>query len=358
MIGSSQMASDAWLVLSPAPAGRFNGIGDYAARLAAALGSFAATDLLVTGEGDWPALADVGAVFHQYSPAAPYGALWRDENRWLDRVARAGRPVVVTIHEYWPPANGSLKRALYRAYLRRRIRRVAARATAVLVTQELSVGRLRAAGILPARCPVHVVPVGSNVTPAVCAPGPRDGGLLLFGQAAHMHPAVMRAVAQWRVASGAREPLTWVSRSADEARAWWCRVAGGRAGDVRCLGGLPEAELSQLLSAATLGLAPYADGASGRRTTLAALMQHAVPTLSLQGMGTDEWLRRDGPALATDSDPAAFVPAIETLLADPDRRAALSRAARSAFETHMSWPTIADAYARALESGKGRVAAG
>lgn len=352
------MASDTWLVLSPARAGRFNGIGDYAARLAAALGQFAATDLLVTGERDWPALADVGAVFHQYSPAAPYGALWRDENRWLDRVSRAGRPVVVTIHEYWPPANGALRRALHRAYLRRRVRRVAARASAVVVTQELSVRRLRAAGVLGTRCPPHVVPVGSNVTLTLCQPGLRGGGLLLFGQPAHMHPAVMRALAQWRVTTGAREPLTWVSRSADETRDWWRRIAGGRAGDVQCLGGLPEAELSRLLSAATLGLAPYVDGASGRRTTLAAFLQHAVPTLSLQGTGTDEWLRRDGPALVTDPDPAAFVSAIEALLADPDRRATLARAARTAFETHMSWPTIAEAYVRALESGKGEVPAG
>ena len=352
------MASDTWLVLSPARAGRFNGIGDYAARLAAALGRFAATDLLVTGERDWPAVADVAAVFRQYSPAAPYGALWRDENRWLDRVSRAGRPVVVTIHECWPPANGSLKRALYRAYLRRRIRRVAARATAVVVTQELSVGRLRAAGVLGTGCPLHVVPVGSNITRAVSAPEHRAGGLLLFGQAAHMHPAVMRALATWRVTTAAREPLTWVSRSADEARDWWCRIAGGRAEDIRFLGGLPEAELSRLLSAATLGLAPYVDGASGRRTTLAAFLQHAVPTLSLQGTGTDQWLRRDGPALVTDPDPAAFVSAMEVLLADPDRRATLSRAARTAFETHMSWPTIAAALVRTLKSGTGEVPAG
>ena len=341
------MASDTWLVLSPARAGRFNGIGDYAARLAAALGRIAPTDLLVTGEGDWPAVADVGAVFHQYSPAAPYGALWRDENRWLDEVSRAGRPVVVTVHEYRPPSNGSLRRALYRAYLRRRVRRVAVRASAVVVTQELSVGRLRAAGILAA-CPVHVVPVGSNISPGVCPPGPRRGGLLLFGQPAHMHPAVLRAMAQWRMTAGAREPLTWVSRSADEARDWWQRIAGGRAQDIQCLGGLPEVEISRLLSAATLGLAPYVDGASGRRTTLAAFMQHAVPTLSLQGAGTDEWLRRDGPVLVTDADPRAFVSAIEALLVDTDRRATLSRAARTAFDTHMSWTVIADAYVRAL----------
>lgn len=339
-----------WLVVSPAGAGRFDGIGDYAARLAAALGRIAPTDLHVTGEGSWPAAADVDAIFHQYSPSAPHGALRRDEDRWIDLVSRAGRPVVVTIHEYWPPPDGSLRRALSRARLRRRVRRVAARASAVVVTQDISAVGLRAAGVLGRR-PVHVVPVGSNIAPVANPPGARDGGLMLFGQAAAMDPAVMRALARSRASAGSRVPLIWLSRSADEARDWWVRVAGGDAKDVQCLGALSESELSQRLHAATLGLAPYADGASARRTTLAALMQHGVPTLALQGVATDRWLREHGGlAFVPDADPAAFVSAIGALLADPHRRAALSRAARTAYDTHMSWPTIADAYVRALAS--------
>ena len=120
----------------------------------------------------------------------------------------------------------------------------------------------------------------------------------------------------------------------------------------RCHGALPESEISARLQAATLGLAPYADGASARRTTLAALMQHAVPTLALQGVATDGWLREHGGlAFVPDAAPAAFVSTIGALLADPDRRAALSRAARTAYGTHMSWPAIADAYVRALAGG-------
>lgn len=342
-----------WLVVSPAGAGRFDGVGDYAARLAGALGRIAPADVHVTGEGSWPAVADIDAIFHQYSPAAPRGALLRAEDRWIDLVSRAGRPVVVTIHEYWPPPDGSLRRAFGRARLRRRVRRVAARASAVVVTQDISAAELREAGVVGG-CPVHVVPVGSNIAPVANPPGRRDGGLMIFGQAAAMDPAVMRALAAWRAAAGGREPLTWLSRSADEARQWWMRVAGGRAEDVRCLGALPESEISQRLHAATLGLAPYADGASARRTTLAALMQHGVPTLALQGVATDGWLRQQGGlAWAPGPDPVAFASAITPLLADPHQRAALSRAARTAYDTHMSWPTIAEAYVRALPSGTG-----
>jgi glycosyltransferase involved in cell wall biosynthesis len=130
------------------------------------------------------------------------------------------------------------------------------------------------------------------------------------------------------------------------------RVAGGRAEDVWCQGGLPEAEISARLQAATLGLAPYADGASARRTTLAALMQHGVPIVALQGVATDRWLvERGGLALVPHADPAAFVSAVRTLLADPHQRAALSREARMSYDTHMSWPAIADAYVRALAGG-------
>ena len=340
-----------WLVVSPAGAGRCDGIGDYAARLAAALGRIAPTDVHVTGEGSWPAAAGVDAVFHQYSPSAPRGALRREEGRWIDRVARAGRPVVVTIHEYWPPPDGSLRRALSRARLRRRVRRAAARASAVVVTQDISAAQLRAAGVLGRR-PVHVVPVGSNIAPVPGPPGPREAGLVLFGQAAAMDPPVMRALARWRASGESDMPLVWLSRSADEAWEWWMRVAGGRAEDVWCQGALPEAEISARLQAATLGLAPYADGASARRTTLAALMQHGVPIVALQGAATDGWLvERGGLDLVPDADPAAFVPAVRALLADPHRRAALSRAARLSHDTHMGWPAIADAYVRALAGG-------
>lgn len=345
-----------WLVLGATEAGRFDGIGDYAARLATALQRIAPTSLHVSGQGQWPSVAAVGAVFHQYSPAAPKGAAWRDEARWLDLVSRAGRPVIVTIHEYWPPSNGTLRRAVLRAHLKRRVRRVAARASAVIVAQDISARQLTASGVLGAT-PVHVVPVPSNITAMACPPGPRDGGLLLFGQAAAMHPAVMRALARWRATTGPREPLTWLSRSADEARDWWQRIAGGRAEDVECLGGLPEAEISRRLCTATAGLAPYADGASARRTTLAALMQHGVPTLALEGIATDDWLRRcGGLAWVPDADPSAFVAAIGGLLADAGTRDTLSRAATTVYERHMSWPTIAAAYVRALEGEKGTVA--
>jgi len=342
-----------WLVLGPTAAGRLDGIGDYSALLATALQRIAPADLLVSGQGPWPAVAEMGAVFHQYSPAAPRGAAWRDEARWLDQVSRAGRPVIVMIHEYWPPSNGTLRRALLRAHLRRRVRRVVARASAVIVSQDISARQLTASGVL-GRTPVHVVPVPSNITPVGCSPGPRDGGLLLFGQAAAMHPAVMRALAQWRATSSAREPLTWLSRSADEARDWWRRVAGGRAEDVVCLGGLPDTEISRRLHTATLGLGPYAGGASARRSTLAALMQHGVPTLALDGIATDEWLRRcGGLAWVSDTNPAAFADAVGALLTDAAQRDTLSRAAKAAYDQHMSWPVVADAYVRALESGKG-----
>jgi hypothetical protein len=342
----------AWLVLSPARAGRHDGIGDYAARLTTALQRHSTTRLHVAGDGPYPGDDDVSVVFHQYSPAAPHGRERRDEDRWLGRWARCGRPLVVTVHEYWPPGDGSFRRALLRFRLRRRVQHAVTRATAVVVAQDISASQLTVSGVL-GRCPVRVVPVGSNITPGTDSPSSRDGGLLVFGQPAAMNAPVMRAIARWRATPGPHEPLTWISRSAEEVRDWWVRVAGGRPDDIHCLGGVPEADVSSHLHAATLALAPYADGASARRTTLAALLQHGAPTLALDGLATDEWLRRDGGlAWVPDRDPGAFVAAIADLLRDPDRRAVLSSAARAAYVRHMSWPVIADAYVRAWQDGK------
>jgi glycosyltransferase involved in cell wall biosynthesis len=341
-----------WVVLSPAAAGRHDGIGDYAARLAAALHPHRATQLCVVGADVLPPVDTIGAVWQQYSPSALRAGGMRDADRWLDRVHRKGRPIVMTVHEYWPPPDGSLRRSVRRAWLRNRVTRAAARAAALVVTQDISARELREAGVT-GRTPIAVIPVGSNITLDTAEAGPRDAGIVLFGQPAAMNVPVMRALAAWRASTPSLPSLTWFGRSTDEMRAWWTTVGGGRSQDVACLGALSESEISRHLRRATVGLAAYADGASARRTTLAALLQHGVPTVALDGVATDDWMRQEtGMVWVPEQTPGAYVPAVETLLADTGRQQVMSITASATYELKMSWPAIAAAHARVLASQK------
>lgn len=346
----------AWVVLAPTAAGRYDGIGDYSARLATALGAFEQTTVCVIGESALPSPGEVDVVWHQYSPAALGGDAARATDRWLRDVTRAGGRVIVTVHEYWPPANGTLRRALFRASLRRRVRRAIGRSAAVVVAQDISKRNLADAGILGDR-PVAVIPVGSNIE-AFAGPAPvRDGGLVLFGQPAAMDPVALRALARWRSGRTHAMPLTWIGRSADEILACWVESAGGRAEDIRCLGAVSESTVAEHLARATAGLAPYADGASTRRTTLAALLQHGVPTVALSGIATDDWLRRHtGVAWVPAAPPDRFVSMIETILNDDRRREELSGHARALFEAHMSWTAIGNGYRQLWQAVKGHQA--
>lgn len=338
-----------WVVVSPAPAGRHDGIGDYAARLAAALPGSGGSPVrvVVAGLDALPDAASVAGVLFQYSPSAPFDAV----RAWLDAVHAQGRPLVVTVHEYWPPATWSPWRAWLRRRLRRRLAHLARLATVLVLTQEIGQREIVASG-LSGTTPVVVVPVGSNIARTAEA-AVRDGGLVLFGQPAAMQFDVLSAVARWIAVDSASRRLTWIGRSLEELQR--ARDAAGfDAGHVTLLGGIPDTQVSAVLARALVGLAPYANGASARRTTLAAMLQHGVPIVGIAGVATDSWLQ--GPVgihTVPDGDPAAFVAALDALWRDAPGRQRLGDAAVRVFETHMSWTRIAAAYASLMQTHEG-----
>jgi glycosyltransferase involved in cell wall biosynthesis len=329
-----------WIVTAPAPAGRCDGIGDYAALLASSLSGRVPIKVVVPGTDVLPAPDDVSGVLYQYSPSYRSAAI----TRWLDAVSAHRRPVVVTVHEYWPPLSLLPHRVVARWRLRRHLMALANQATALVVTQEIYARELREAGVTGGR-PIAVIPVGSNIRRA---PGdaPRDGGVVMFGQPAALQPRVLAAVARWIHESDDRPLLTWMGRSEAEMQDAWRSAVGTPPDRVTFIGGADEQVVSGILQRATMGLAHYEDGVSGKRSTLAALLQHGVPAVATIGIATDSWLKTgEGLAAVPDGDPDAFVQMVDRLWRDAAARERLSYAARALYEAHMDWSRIASAYA-------------
>lgn len=343
------MATHPWVVLSPAPAGRHDGIGDYAARLATALTDAGAAQVRVVVQDldALPDAANVAGVLFQYSPSAPFGAV----RAWLNAVRTHGHPLMVTVHEYWPPASASPWRTWLRWRLQRRLRHLARQATVLVLTQEIGQREIVVSGVSGAT-PVVVIPVGSNI-PRSADAAVRDGGLVLFGQPAAIQLEVVSAIARWMAADPERRRLTWVGRSLQELQQAVAE-AGLDRGRVTLLGGVPDAAVSMVLARATLGLAPYANGASARRTTLAAMLQHGVPVVGIAGIATDSWLQGPhGLCLVPDGRTDAFVHAVDTLWRDTAARRRLGADAEQLYDERMSWTRIAGAYASLMQTHKG-----
>ncbi len=336
-----------WVVTAPAPAGVFDGIGDYAARLAQALAATHPTRVVVSDRDPLPSVDAVAGVLHQYSPHARSPRL----DAWLRSLHARRVPIIVTVHEYWPPSSWSPRRGFLRWQQRRRLAALLRVASAVVVTQEIYASELRAAGVCDATT-IHVIPVGSNISKVGPTEG-RDGGLVLFGQPASFQREHLGALASWLLAGTDRPRLTWIGRSLNELQGAWRDIAPTSTNAVTLVGGADEAAVSTLLSHATLGLAPYANGASGKRTTLAALLQHGVPTVATKGTATDSWLASSaGLAIVADDEPRAFVSAVEALLRDAGERDRLSRSAETLFSTHLAWPRLADQYRTVMKDAR------
>lgn len=105
---------------------------------------------------------------------------------------------------------------------------------------------------------------------------------------------------------------------------------------------LPSDELADLVAAADIFVSPYVDGASTRRGTIMAALQHAVPVVATVGSSTDAVLRTHlGRYGVPSGDPAALGAAINHLAEDPKARAEHGLAGRRLYEQHFDWPVTA-----------------
>jgi glycosyltransferase involved in cell wall biosynthesis len=133
-------------------------------------------------------------------------------------------------------------------------------------------------------------------------------------------------------------------------------IGGGRLDHPRAasLGNLPAEEAGTALAAADLALAPYDDGASGRRSSIMNTLASGLPTVSTHGTNTDPALfPPEAIRLVSPGDPAAFAAAVAELAADPAARRAMGAAARALFERRFAWPVLAGAWKPLLEGAAG-----
>ena len=105
---------------------------------------------------------------------------------------------------------------------------------------------------------------------------------------------------------------------------------------------LEPSEVARRLAAADLFLAPWEDGASTRRGTLMAALQHGLPVVTTDGPLTGSMLRDSGAiALAPVDRPELFVRIATSLAGDPAARHALGKAGRELYDSAFDWPVIA-----------------
>jgi len=123
--------------------------------------------------------------------------------------------------------------------------------------------------------------------------------------------------------------------------------------DVHDAGALPAEQVSVHLSAMDLHLSPFVDGASTRRGSFLAGLQHGVPTVSTQGPLTDSMLsEKNGEPfrLTPANDLEAFRQAALKLKSSPGSRRAMRTRAERFFEMHFGWDRIADRVRSSLDA--------
>jgi glycosyltransferase involved in cell wall biosynthesis len=319
------------------------------------------THLLADGLRDEGASAGVSLLQNSFVPDPPPGtnALLVNYNpfswgRWgwapelpgsLARLRTAPRRPAVTliVHEPYVPWGG-FKQTLMAAWQRTQIAALLRLADLALVSIEPWVPEIqRLAG---SGTPVHHLPVGSNLPDMRHARqerrarlGIRNDNLVLafFGG---RHPS--RLVDHLREAIVATSQLgrrvVVINLGADPPS---FRGLSGRA-ELFTPGPLGPSELARLLSVADLFAAPYIDGASSRRGTIAAALQHGLPTVSTSGALTDPFLIRSGAlVLVPPGSPADFGEKVADLANDSEARMAIGLRARQLFEERFDWRAIA-----------------
>ena len=108
-------------------------------------------------------------------------------------------------------------------------------------------------------------------------------------------------------------------------------------------GGLPPDALAGGLAAADIFLAPFVDGASTRRTSLMAALQHGLAVVATDGPLTDGIWRdqRDAIRLVPLERLDRFVAAVQELAADATARIRIGAAACELYQRCFDWPVAA-----------------
>lgn len=130
---------------------------------------------------------------------------------------------------------------------------------------------------------------------------------------------------------------------------------GGIRADVEVVspGRLDAEPLARLLSAGDLFLGPWVDGASTRRTTLMAALQHRLAVVATDGPLTDPVLREGGALrLVPAGQPERFAALAQELAREGSARRQAAERGHALFERAFTWPVIASALLEALGAAR------
>ncbi len=268
------------------------------------------------------------------------------------RLAQSGVPVVVVLHEFghpwwWPGWRGAVFAVTHRVALVPVLRCVSG---AVVTTQERE-RWIQERRWLPS-VPLVTAPVCSTVERAVGlddrtpATGPATTlGVFGYGAIRMRADMVMEALGILR-SQGLAVGLTLVGAPgpADPAGRRWQQAAdaAGVGAAVGFTGPLEPGDLSRALSALDIVVFPDEAGATSRKTTLAAALDHGCCVVALDGPGTWPALREEGALVVTEPRADQLAAELATLLVDSAARKRQGARATDFYARHMAPAVIVD----------------
>jgi hypothetical protein len=337
--------TDELLVITPELTPGAGGVGDYTLRLLENLPDREKIRLLVP-PGDLKEFpADVHKVLVQYSAYGfdPLGYPRQLIRALIDWKNRSRGRLVVMFHEiwtFWPVTNRNF---FVQALHRRGIKRLLSHADTVFTSTPSQAGHLRT---LSASVPIHVLPVGSNISRKSSGSPPRDAGrAIIFGrqQARLRSLKKMRASLNALATAGQVTGIVTVGANSDPK---------GHNEERDFLMGLPladgfqqrgpqsEATISEMLSTASFGIFGQDELSYDKSGTFMAYATHELNILA-------DFADSSGP------EPLCWLVAPRELLDGMSQSQLKERAERLRHwqQRTASWELIGATIAQALELG-------
>jgi glycosyltransferase involved in cell wall biosynthesis len=154
-----------------------------------------------------------------------------------------------------------------------------------------------------------------------------------FGTFGRFHVALLAPTVERILDDGADRVMLLIGRNGAQLRDTIVAHRSDLDARIAVTGELAPQEVSAHLVACDVLLQPYDDGISARRSTAMAGMALGKAIVSNRGVATSEPWTDGHVALLTDTaQPDALAIAVSTLLADPERRHLLGRAARNEYQ--------------------------
>lgn len=262
---------------------------------------------------------------------------------WVRRRARQGDIVDLMVHEPYLPFDARRVRQNVGAAVHRgMLKMLVGAATRVWVSTPSFLPAVRRLGPrrildywwLPIPSPVAPVQDAAAVASRRADFGPGRPLVGFFGTA---NPLVSRLLGEVLEGIRVRRPdagFVLLGTGTDTFAEALIRSRPALAPSIIASGTQSAREASLLMQCCDLFVQPYPDGASTRRTTLMALLQHGRPVVTNVGSRTESfWPESGSVRLVPEADASALADAVASLMDNPAERARLAEQARSIYRS-------------------------